>query len=87
MVCRDSGRLYLQVQRASAGTPADVAPAGRDNLVPMDLDALVSQIEASGGRVERREELVESRRDSPQGGTPRKHEQREVARLVVTWQR
>ena len=87
MVCRDSGRLYLQVQRASAGTPADVAPAGRDNLVPMDVDALVSQVEASGGRVERREEFVESRRDSPQGGTPRKHEQREVARLVVTWLR
>lgn len=87
MVCRDSGSLYLQVQRATGETAGRARPAGRDNLVPMDVDALVAEIEASGGRVEHREELVETRRDAPQGGTPRKDEQREVARLVVTWQR
>ena len=90
MVVRDSGRLYLQVQRAGAAAASDSGRSGPtepDNLTPMDVDRLVEEIEATGGRVESREELVETRADAPQGGTPRKNEQREVARLVVTWQR
>ena len=92
MTVRGSGRLYLQVARAGsdasgpdAARPVLLAP-GRDNLRPLDIEALVAEIEGRRGRVETREDLVESAADEPQGGGLTGTEKREVTRLVVTWQ-
>lgn len=92
MTVRGSGRLHLQVARAGTGTriPGTEGPGllgpGRDNLRPLDIDSLIGEIEARRGQVESREDLVESAADEPLGGSLPGTENRDVTRLVVTWQ-
>jgi SAM-dependent methyltransferase len=99
-VVRDSGRLYLQVLRGSPGETASRGRGGVDvggddgeredrrraGLSPVDVDALVAEIEERRGRVLSRQDVVESAADGPHGTDPGE-QSREVSRLVVTWRR
>ncbi len=90
----DTGRLYLQVLRRSddrdekrrAGRGSDREDDRRAGLSPMDVDALVAEIEELGGRVLSRDDVVEPGTGGPHGTDPAE-QSREVSRLVVTWQR
>jgi hypothetical protein len=97
MVVRDSGRLYLQVLRADPASRHAGAPTSegaedqredrrRAGSAPLDVDALVAEIEERRGRVLARSDVVESAADGPHGTDPAE-QSREVSRLVVTWQR
>jgi SAM-dependent methyltransferase len=89
MVVRDTGRLYLQVLRESdaeadrKGERGDRRHAG---VTPLDVDALVAEVEERRGRVLSREDVVEAPSDGPHGTDPGE-QSREVSRLVVTWRR
>ncbi len=89
MATRGGGRTLVQVRRAPAGTPDErvVPPAagGRGRSRPLDVDALVAEIEAHRGRVAERHDLTETAEDAPAGGFPRGEESFDVTRLVVTW--
>jgi len=83
MVVRDQGRLYLQVLRAAGPDPE----TGEDNLTPVDVDALVADIERRGGRVVARQDLVEQPAGSGHTDVNTRTGSKEVTRLGVTWQR
>jgi hypothetical protein len=91
MVTREDGRFYLQVLRATEAeleTGPDTGPqTGEDNLTPMDVDALIAQIERGGGRVVVRQDLVERPAGSRHVDTSRRAGTKEVTRLGVTWER
>lgn len=78
MVAGRSGRLYLQVQTGPGNG------ARRYGVTPLDLDVLVRQVEAAGGTVSERFDLVESEDGStaaagkPAAGIP-------ISRLAITW--
>jgi hypothetical protein len=88
MVTRPTGRLYLQVLRAKGR--ASVEP-GEDLLTPLDVDALVAEVEATGGRLVMRQDLVEKplgpmRRAAGYVDVGARTGVTEVSRLGVTWE-
>jgi hypothetical protein len=87
MVTRDGGRFYLQVLRATEAELAAGPETGDDNLTPMDVDALVAEIEARGGRVVRRQDLVERPAGPRHTDVSKRSGTMEVTRLGVAWHR
>jgi hypothetical protein len=83
MATRDDGRLYLQVLRATEPEP----PTGADNLTPLDVESLVAEIEARGGRVLAREDLVERPGSPGHTDVSTRSGSKEVTRLGVAWDR
>ena len=83
MVTRGGGRFYAQVLRATEEAPV----TGEDNLTPVDVDALVAEIEARGARVVARQDLVERPAGSRHVDTSRRSGTKEVTRLGVSWER
>ena len=84
MVARDPaapGRFYAQVLRA---TDADVT-TGPDNLRPVDVDALVADIERRGGRVVQREDVVEEPAGPVHVDVSGRSGGNAVTRLGVAW--
>ncbi len=87
MVTRDDGRLYLQVLRATEAELASGPVAGEDNLTPVDVEGLVAEIEARGGQVLERQDLVERPAGPRHTDTSKRSGTMEVTRLGVAWQR
>jgi SAM-dependent methyltransferase len=89
MATRGGGRTLVQVRRAPRGAGEDrVTPpqaGGRGRSRPLDVDALVAEVAAHGGRVLERVDLTETAADAPEGGFPRGEETSDVTRLVMTW--
>ena len=83
MTTRDDGRLYLQVLRATEPEP----PTGEDNLTPVDVDALVADIEERGGRIVVREDLEERPGGPGHSDVTTRHGSKDVTRLGVAWDR
>jgi SAM-dependent methyltransferase len=83
MATRDGGRFYLQVLRATEAGPV----AGEDNLTPLDVESLVADIEARGGRVFAREDLVERPGGAGHTDISTRTGSKEVTRLGVAWDR
>lgn len=77
MGLRDGGRLYLEFVR---GAPrARVEGAGGSLLVPLRVDAVVAELEATGAVIVHKE-LTHETKASGRTGRP-------IARLVAQWQR
>ena len=89
MATRGGGRTLVQVRRGPAGAPDEpVLPpeaGGRGRSRAINVDALVAEIAAHGGRVLERVDLTETSQDAPHGGAPRSDDETDVTRLVVTW--
>ncbi len=89
MATRGGGRTLVQVCRDPRGSGDDtVVPrtaGGRGRSRPLDVEALVAEIGAHGGRVLDRVDLTETAQDAPHGGFPRPEETIDVTRLVVAW--
>lgn len=82
MVTRDGGRFYLQALRAVEPDPG----TGDDNLTPVDVDRLVADIEARGGRVVQREDLAEPPAGPRHVDVAARQGSKEVTRLGVAWE-
>ena len=89
MSTRGGGHTLVQVRRGPRGavdepvTPPKAGGRGRSRA--LNVEALVSEIEAHRGSVLERVDLTETAQDAPQAGFPRGQETSEVTRLVVAW--
>lgn len=82
MVTRDGGRFYVQVLRATDAQPS----TGPDNLRPVDVGALVTDIEARGGRIVSKQDLVEDPAGPGHVDVTGRAGSNEVTRLGVAWE-
>ena len=87
MVTRDDGRFYLQVLRASDAELEAGPETGEDNLTPVDVEALVAEIEARGGRVLHRHDLLERPAGPRHTDVSKRSGTMDVTRLGVAWHR
>ena len=81
MVCRGGGRFYLQTLRA---TETDTV-TGEDNLRPVDIAELVTDIEARGGRIVHRQDVVEPPAGPKHVDVTGRAGSNELTRLGVAW--
>ncbi len=89
LTTRGGGRTLVQVRRAPGGDAGEAvtppASGRRGRSRPLNVDALVAEVEQHRGRVLQRVDLTETADDAPHGGFPRGEETFEVTRLVIAW--